>query len=140
MNSPILQTASKYILPLMIVFSLFLLLRGHNLPGGGFTGGLTAAAAYTLFAIAHGVEEAKRLLRVEPLYLIASGLSVAILSGLVAWAMGDTFMTGQWSKASYPIIGKLGTPLIFDFGVYFVVIGIVLKIIFTLGEEELTEG
>lgn len=136
MKSTILQTATTYIMPLLLLFSFFLLLRGHNEPGGGFTGGLVAATAYSLYAIAFGVEEARKLLRAEPIKLIALGLLIALLSGVWAMVNGEIFMTGYWTKLEFPIIGKIGTPFIFDIGVYFVVLGIALKIIFTLSEEE----
>lgn len=136
MLSIILSTASRYLLPLMLIFSFFLLLRGHNEPGGGFVGGLVAAAAYALYLIANGLEEAKKLLKVEPIKLIAVGLFIAFASGLMSILSGRDFMTGIWVKNEFPVIGKVGTPLLFDLGVYFLVLGIVLKIIFSLADED----
>lgn len=136
MFSIILSTASKYLLPLMLIFSFFLLLRGHNEPGGGFVGGLVAAAAYALYLIANGIEEAKKLLRAEPIKLIALGLFLALISAFIPVFIGQDFMTGVWIENKFPVIGKVGTPLLFDLGVYFLVIGIVLKIIFSLAEED----
>ena len=92
-NSLILATTVKYIIPLLLIFSFFLLLRGHNEPGGGFAGGLVAAAAYALYAIANGVKEAERFLRTEPLKLITIGLITAILSALFPLFSGKHFMT-----------------------------------------------
>ncbi|MBT8379399.1 MAG: Na+/H+ antiporter subunit B [Ignavibacteria bacterium] len=136
MFSIILSTASRYLLPLMLIFSFFLFLRGHNEPGGGFVGGLVAAAAYALYLIANGIEEAKLLLRAEPIKLIALGLFFAIVSTFLSLMTGQDFMTGIWAKNEFPVIGKVGTPLLFDLGVYFLVLGIVLKIIFSLAEED----
>lgn len=136
MVSIILATASRYLLPLMLIFSFFLLLRGHNEPGGGFVGGLMAAAAYSLYMIANGVDEAKKLLRTEPIKLIAVGLFFALLSGFISVINGQNFMTGVWSSDEFPVVGKLGTPLLFDLGVYFLVLGITLKIVFSLAEED----
>ena len=136
MFSIILSTASRYLLPLMLIFSFFLLLRGHNEPGGGFVGGLVAAAAYALYLIANGVEEAKKLLKAEPIKLIAIGLLLAIISAFISVITGQDFMTGLWAKNEFPVIGKVGTPLLFDLGVYFLVLGIVTKIIFSLAEED----
>lgn len=136
MVSVILATASRYLLPLMLIFSFFLLLRGHNEPGGGFVGGLMAAAAYSLYLVANGVEEAKKLLRTDMLNLIALGLFFAIVSGFISVAYGQNFMTGVWLKEELPVLGKVGTPLLFDLGVYFLVFGITLKIIFHLAEED----
>jgi multicomponent Na+:H+ antiporter subunit B len=136
MFSVILSTASRYLLPLLLIFSFFLLLRGHNEPGGGFVGGLVAAAAYALFFIANGVQEAEKLLKAEPIKIIAVGLVVAIISALPSVFAGKNFMSGLWFDTNFPVIGKIGTPLLFDVGVYLVVLGISLKIIFSLAEED----
>jgi multicomponent Na+:H+ antiporter subunit B len=135
MSSLILSTATRYLLPLLLLFSLFLLTRGHNEPGGGFVGGLVAAAAFALYAIADGVALARQTLRLQPTSLIGLGLLLAVVSGLVALLTGQPFMTGLWSTRSVPVLGKLGTPLLFDVGVYFTVIGVILLIIFSLMEE-----
>lgn len=136
MKSVILQTATKYLMPLLLIFSFFLLLRGHYEPGGGFVGGLVAASAYALYAIAFGVKESQKLIGNEPIYLIATGLLVSLLSTLPSIFVGEVFMTGLWMKQEIPIIGKIGTPLFFDIGVYILVLGISTKIIFALLEEE----
>ncbi len=136
MFSIILSTASRYLLPLMLIFSFFLLLRGHNEPGGGFVGGLVAAAAYALYLIANGVDEAKKLLKAEPIKLMALGLLLAVISAFISLFTGQDFMTAVWAKNEFPVIGKVGTPLLFDLGVYFLVLGIVTKIIFSLAEED----
>lgn len=135
MGSIILYLAARYLMPLLMVFSVFLLIRGHNEIGGGFVGGLVAAAAFILYAIANNVQEARRILRVQPRVLIAAGLLVSLSSGLIGWLSGKPFMTGLWLKDPLPVIGKIGTPLMFDAGVYLVVIGVTLLIIFTLAEE-----
>lgn len=135
MGSIILYLAARYLMPLLMVFSVFLLIRGHNEIGGGFVGGLVAAAAFILYAIANNVQEGRRILRVQPRVLIAAGLLMSLSSGLAGWLSGKPFMTGLWLKDPLPVIGKIGTPLMFDVGVYLVVIGITLLIIFTLAEE-----
>ncbi|ABL00813.1 Na+/H+ antiporter subunit B [Pelobacter propionicus] len=135
MYSLILATAIRILLPLMLLFSLFLLLRGHNEPGGGFAGGLVAAAAFALYSLAHGEQEGRRLLRVDPLRLVATGLLMALASGLLSLPMGLPFLTAAWSSVPVPGIGHVGTPLLFDAGVYVLVVGIALLIIFTLMEE-----
>jgi multicomponent Na+:H+ antiporter subunit B len=135
-NSLILATTVKYIIPLLLIFSFFLLLRGHNEPGGGFSGGLVAAAAYALYAIANGVRQAEYFLRIEPLKLISYGLLLALFTALFPLIIGEPFMTGVWLENTIPVLGKLGTPLIFDIGVYLLVLGISTKIIFSLAQEE----
>lgn len=136
MNSLVLRTATRYLLPLLLLFSIFVLLRGHNEPGGGFVGGLVAASAFALYAIAFEVEHARQLLPISPRRLIGLGLLIAVLSGLIGVLLGDPFMTAQWDNRPLPVVGKLGTPLLFDIGVYLTVIGVVLTIIFALAEEE----
>lgn len=131
-TSVILKTGTRYLLPLLILFALFLLVRGHNEPGGGFVAGLVTAAALALYAMTVGVDEASRLLRVEPIHLIAAGLATALSSGLLALMNAQPYMTGIWHGASIPLLGKFGTPFLFDVGVYLVVTGIVVKILFTL--------
>lgn len=135
MISLILSTAARYLLPLLLLFSFFLLLRGHNSPGGGFIGGLVAAAAFALYAVANGAAEARKILSAEPRVLIGFGLSVALASGLLPLFLGLPFMTGLWLPNELPALGKIGTPVLFDLGVYFVVIGVTLLIIFSLMED-----
>ena len=136
MDSVVLRTAIRYLLPLLLLFSVFALLRGHNEPGGGFVGGLVASSAFALYAIAYDVEHARQLLPGSPRRLIGLGLLVAALSGMIGVLAGEPFMTAQWDNRPIPVIGKLGTPLLFDIGVYLTVIGVVLTIIFALAEEE----
>ena len=135
MRSLILQTATRFMLVLLVLFSVFVLLRGHNEPGGGFIGGLLAAAALALYQLAYGVDCARRLLRVDPRTLTGAGLLIAAASGCVALLVGRPFLTGLWLKWPIPGIGNLSTILVFDVGVYLVVIGVTLLILFTLGEE-----
>lgn len=126
---PVLVHAARRMTPLLLLASLWMLLRGHHEPGGGFVGGLLAAAALTLVAVVRSVEEARRILRVDPGVLAAGGLSVALASGLVGLASGGVLLEGRWW-------GVVGTPLVFDIGVYFVVIGVVAQILWTLLDEE----
>ena len=136
MDSVVLRTATRYLLPLLLLFSIFAMLRGHNEPGGGFVGGLVAATAFALYAISYGVASARELLQVSPRRLIGVGLLIAASSGLIGMAWGDPFMTARWDTREIPVVGKLGTPLLFDIGVYLVVIGVTLTIIFALIEAE----
>jgi multicomponent Na+:H+ antiporter subunit A len=131
LTSAIFRTAARILMPLLVLFAVFLLLRGHNEPGGGFVGGLVAASAFALYAIAFGVERARRALLVRPLTLLGSGLLIALASGLPAALRGQPFLTAQWT--SIPV--AVGTPVVFDIGVFLVVAGVVLMMIFTLAEE-----
>ena len=133
----ILIQASRILFPTLLVLSLIVLYRGHNLPGGGFIGGLMAATAFILMGISRSMEQAKRGLRIDPVVLMAVGLLVALVSGLPGILAGAPFMTGQWLPGfSLPLIGKvhLGTPLVFDVGVYLVVIGFTLHTTFSLAQ------
>lgn len=134
--SLILRTGTRYITPFILLLSVFLLLRGHYETGGGFAGGLVAAAGFVLFAFAYGLPQAQQVLRVDPSIFIGLGLLIALISGFIGFFAGQPFLTGVWLPNEVPAIGKLGTPLLFDIGVYLVVLGIVLKIIFSLAEEE----
>lgn len=136
-KSLILRTASRYLLPLILLFAVFIFLRGHSAPGGGFVGGLMASAAFALYAIAFGVEETRRLLIVQPQMLIGSGLLLAVSSALIApLFLQRPFMTAVWGQREFPAVGLLNTPLMFDAGVTLTVLGVVLLIIFTLMDEK----
>ena len=132
MNTMILRETTRGLVPLILVFSVFLLLRGHDQPGGGFVGGLVASIAFSLYAFVCGPQAARGLLRADPRAVGAVGLAAAIASGFVGSIREDApFLTGQWGA-----VGGLsiGTPVIFDVGVYLVVIGVVLT--FVLGIKE----
>jgi len=127
----ILNAAARLLLPLQLLFSLFLLLRGHDEPGGGFIAGLVAAAAFALYLFAFGRRPLSRMLAVSPRDLVAMGLLLGVGSTLPAWWVGEPFFTAQWW--TIPIIDfKASTVLIFDIGVYLVVVGSVLTAITAL--------
>jgi multicomponent Na+:H+ antiporter subunit B len=136
MDSLILRSAARLLLPLLLLFSIFLLLRGHNEPGGGFSGGLVAAAAFALLTIATDVPTTRRTLRMSPRIFIGAGLLVAVASGAIGLIGGGAFLTGLWAELPLPGGATLavGTPLLFDVGVYLVVIGVVLTIVLSLME------
>ncbi|MGV3527396.1 MAG: Na+/H+ antiporter subunit B [Flavisolibacter sp.] len=134
MKTIILKTAANYLLPLLMLFSIFILLRGHYYPGGGFVGGLVAAIAIVLHAFAHGLQTTQKFLQYHPASLVPIGLSISVGSSLLSMVLGGGFMKGIWLKNPLPVIGSVGTPLFFDIGVYIVVIGITLTILFTISE------
>lgn len=137
MNSFVLRVTTRYLLPLLLLFSVFLFLRGHNEPGGGFVAGLIAAAGFTLYAIAFGAGPARRVLPIDPLGLTGIGLALALLSGLTGVFFGRAFLTGLWFRLPVPMAAPLevGTSALFDLGVFLTVAGVVLTIIFALEEE-----
>jgi multicomponent Na+:H+ antiporter subunit B len=138
MTTPILQSAARVLVALMLVFSLYVLVRGHNEPGGGFIGGLVAAAAYSLLAVSHGVAVARRALHLAPQRVAALGVAAALVSGLIAALFGQAPFTGLWLLLGTDGGGKgipLSTVLLFDVGVWLVVLGAVLTLVFALEEE-----
>ncbi|SES33559.1 multisubunit sodium/proton antiporter, MrpB subunit [Vreelandella subterranea] len=135
----ILNTAARFLMPLQLMFSVFLLLRGHDEPGGGFIAGLVAAGAFTLYLFAFGVSATRELLRmVDPRDLIGVGLLFGMVSVLPAWFMGQPFLTAQWW--TIPVIDfKASTPLIFDVGVFLAVLGSVMGMVMALMEADKDE-
>jgi multicomponent Na+:H+ antiporter subunit A len=130
MPSVVLQTGARLLLALLVLASLFMLWRGHNEPGGGFIGGLFAASAVVLYLLAFRQTATEALLRVHPRTGLAVGLAVAVVSGLVGTVLaGAPFLTGQWTSLGAV---KLGTPLLFDVGVFLVVVGFTLTIVLAL--------
>lgn len=140
MTSLILRTATRFMLPLLLLFSIFLLLRGHDEPGGGFTGGLVGASAFTLYALAFGVPAAREAMRIDPRSLVGVGLLISLVTGTLPLFRGKPFLTyrDSWGELYLSGLGKidLGTPLFFDVGVFLVVFGVTLSIVFPLAEEE----
>jgi multicomponent Na+:H+ antiporter subunit B len=122
---------------LLLVFSVFMLLRGHNEPGGGFIGGLIGATGFVVYAIAIGTQSARRALRVKPENLAMIGLGIALFAGVMAIAFGDGFFTGQWLFLGATETEKglpISSVLVFDVGVYLVVMGSILTLVFALEE------
>ncbi|NTS42978.1 Na+/H+ antiporter subunit B [Flavisolibacter sp. BT320] len=129
------RTAATFLLPLLLLFSIFILLRGHYLPGGGFVGGIIASIAFVLHAFAFGLRNTRKLLRVQPMRLMPAGLALAVFSAILPVFKGLPIMTGLWLSDPLPVIGLVGSALLFDLGVYIVVLGVALTIIFTISES-----
>lgn len=134
MRSIIIKSASNYLLPLLLLFAVFILLRGHYQPGGGFVGGLITSVAFVLHSFAHGLEKTRAFLKYHPGVVVPVGLAIALFSGLAPMFVGQPFMKGLWFKDPFPVMGLVGTPLFFDIGVFLVVIGVTLTILFTISE------
>lgn len=131
MNSIILRTAVRFVTPIMLLFAALLLVRGHNEPGGGFIGGLIAATGLIVQTITAGPGAARRLVHMPPSVLIAAGLLVALLSALPGFFLHGTLFASVWIHALH-----VGTPLLFDVGVFMVVIGTVLIVIEAFAEGD----
>lgn len=134
MNSVILQLASPYVRSLLVFFSLIALLRGHNYPGGGFIGGLLAALAIVFYSFALDWYQVQKKLKVKPETYIALGLAFVLSSFLPSLFQSEVLMKGVWVSIPMGILGKLelGSPLLFDTGVFMGVIGVTLLFFFTL--------
>jgi len=132
----VLSQSGRILFPWLIVLSLIVLYRGHNLPGGGFIGGLLCAAAFILVGLGDGMDAARRRLYLRPVTVLGIGLGVAVLSGLPGlFSDKHSYFVDQWlPDFTLPLLGDMhiGTPLIFDVGVFIVVVGFVLHSVFSL--------
>jgi len=136
-STVIFRTIAPYLSSIMVLFSIFVLLRGHNEPGGGFIGGLIAASAFAIYGIACGVQPVRRALFFHPMSLAAFGLVLAALAGMPSLLAGVPFLTGLWATPN--VLGieiTVSTPMVFDIGVYFVVVGAITTIALALEERE----
>lgn len=137
MRTLIFRTAAPYLTTLMLMFSVFVLLRGHNEPGGGFIGGLIAASAFAIYGIAFGVPAVRRALYFHPMSVAGAGLLLAALSGWFSLAFGVPFLTGLWASPSLLGVSvDISTVMTFDIGVYLVVVGAITSIALALEERE----
>lgn len=137
MRTIIFRFIAPYLASLMVLFSIFVLLRGHNEAGGGFIGGLIAASAFGIYGIACGVEPVRRAMYFHPLTLAGAGLMMAVLSGVASFLFSVPFLTGLWAFPQ--ILGSevaISSPLFFDIGVYLVVVGAISSIALALEEKE----
>lgn len=139
MRSLILAAATRVVFPLLLLFSVFLLFRGHNEPGGGFVGGLVFATAIILQYIVGGTLWVESRLRIHPLYWIAVGLLCAAAAGIVAGLAGEPFLASQAWHASLPLLGEihLSTVLLFDLGVYLLVVGATVLMLVAIAHQSL---
>jgi len=134
MNNLILRVAGRAVLPMALAFSLYLLWRGHNEPGGGFVGGLIGAAGFTVYGLPRGRTRLLAVLRWPPAGIAGCGLLLALFSGIPGLASGTPFLTHQWLTWDNGF--ALGTALAFDVGVYLAVLGSVCAFVsFYLAEE-----
>ena len=120
-----LRLLNRILTPVLLLLALYLLLRGHNLPGGGFIAGLMAAAAFQLQILSRGHDRVRRAIGPYLNSGIGLGLAVAICSG-IAGLLEGTFFKGVWFEMRLPLLGLLdvGTPILFDLGVFLVVVSV----------------
>ena len=132
MKSVILKTAARLMVGLILVFAVYLLLRGHHEPGGGFAAALVASTAFALLAITEGPQPVRHAIRLTPATIATIGLTIAAAAGLPALASSRPFFTGIWWH--WGNLG-IGTPMIFDIGVFLAVLGAILAILLALEEN-----
>ncbi|MGM0533130.1 MAG: monovalent cation/H+ antiporter subunit A [Campylobacterota bacterium] len=139
-HPPIMQTLTRLILPLMLMVAVYIFLRGHNLPGGGFIAGLIASVALIVQYLANGIEWTKQRLRFDKHNLIAYGLLIAVVTGIVSMLLGYPFLTSAFTHVHWPIVGdfELASAIAFDLGVFLVVVGSTVMILVQLGKLSLT--
>ena len=131
----IMASFTRLLLPLAILVSMYILLRGHNLPGGGFIAGLITAVALVMQYLANGVTWTQKRIPVNMHSVTGIGLLIATTTGLASWIFGYPFLTSTFSHIHWPVIGEfeLASAMAFDLGVYLVVVGATLLILVYLG-------
>jgi multicomponent Na+:H+ antiporter subunit B len=137
-RSYIFTAVGRFAFFIINVFAIYLFFRGHDLPGGGFIAGLASATSLILLSLAIGIEEMSRIMRVDPVRIASLGMLIAIGSGAAPMLFDYPFLTQfNWHLHDVPLFGDLhvGMPMVFDLGVYLVVIGICCKIIFVLTQS-----
>lgn len=131
-----LTVAARFLSPLFLLISVMLLLRGHNEPGGGFSGGLVAASALAMQMLAFGEQRMKEALKVDPRALAGFGLVLSLVTAFLPTFFGKPVFTGMWTEFSSQLgTMKLGTPLLFDVGVFLVVVGVTVSLLEDLHTE-----
>ena len=129
----------RWMFPAIIMLSAYLFLRGHDLPGGGFAAGITLAIAFLLQYLGTNVSEVEDRLRILPVRWMGLGLLVAALTGIGAFLFGYPFLTSYARYLELPLIGRVpfATALVFDLGVYLLVVGATVLILVAIAHQSL---
>jgi multicomponent K+:H+ antiporter subunit A len=129
----------RWLFPVIVTLALFLLLRGHDLPGGGFIAGVTMAIGFILQYLAGGTRWVEDRLRIRPVYWIGIGLSLALLTGAGAWAFGAPFLTSHFQYLELPLLGRVpvATAMLFDFGVFVLVVGATVLVLVAIAHQSI---
>ncbi|MBT2134470.1 monovalent cation/H+ antiporter subunit A [Croceibacterium sp. LX-88] len=133
------RTIMEWLFPAIIVLAFYLLMRGHDLPGGGFAAGVTMSIALILQYLASGTRRVEDRLRVHPLRWMGSGLLLAVVTGLGAWWFDYPFLTSWFRYVDLPLLGEvpLATALLFDIGVFLLVIGAIALILVAIAHQSI---
>lgn len=137
MRSLVLETSVDLVLHAVLATSLFFLFSGHNAPGGGFIGGLVAGTAFVLRYLVSSGEDVLALVRVRPSTVLGAGLLTCLLAAVTPWLLGGQVLESAYTYLHLPLLGELplASVLVFDTGVYLVVVGTVLVLLSTLGAQ-----
>jgi multisubunit Na+/H+ antiporter MnhB subunit len=136
-RSELMDTTARGLFHITLLISVWMAFRGHNAPGGGFIGGLVAASAFVMVYLARGADALRQAVRLAPSTLIGAGLITSVITALVPVILGEQLLESDLIPFTVPVIGdvKLATSVIFDLGVYLLVVGVVLLVISELGAE-----
>ncbi|AVK85794.1 Na(+)/H(+) antiporter subunit B [Lysinibacillus sp. B2A1] len=137
-NDVIIQFTAKIVFFIIFFFSIHIFLAGHYTPGGGFVGGLLTSSAVVLLVLAFDLNTVRHVLPINYTYLTAIGLLLALATAAFPMFVGKPFFTHFFDYFNLPLLGKqsLHTAMLFDSGVYLVVVGVTMTIIQTIGEDE----
>lgn len=138
-NNMMLQTFMKLIAVVVFTFSIYIFLAGHNAPGGGFVGGLMTASAIVVLYLVFDLKTISKMIPINFITLIGVGLLFGAFTGVISMIFGFPFLTQFFEYFTFPIFGEveLTTALVFDLGVYLVVVGAALTIITTIAEDDI---
>ncbi|MEX0652937.1 MAG: MnhB domain-containing protein [Phycisphaeraceae bacterium] len=137
MSSLILRTSMALIMPLALLFALFMAIKGHNAPGGGFIGGLIAAVALALYRMTYGAQAFRDLVPVHPRTVMAAGMALAVATAVAPLLAGLPLLHSYLADIPLPGVGPVhfASALFFDAGVFLVVVGVSVGMIVRLSEE-----
>ncbi|MFK7815419.1 MAG: monovalent cation/H+ antiporter subunit A [Gammaproteobacteria bacterium] len=132
----IMQTLTRLVFPLMLMVAVFIFIRGHNLPGGGFIAGLIAAVALIVQYLANGISWTAARLKIDMHWVVGLGLLLATVTGLVSMGLGYPFLTTTFTYLTWPVVGKfeVASAIAFDLGVFLVVVGATVMSLVQLGK------
>ena len=139
-GSIIFTITAKWMFFFLNAFSIYLLLRGHNMPGGGFIAGIVSAISVIILTLALGLEEIHRIIRIDMAWISFAGLSISAATGIASLILGKPFLEHHHAYINLPVMGTLGigSTLAFDLGVMLTVVGVTCKILFVVAKS--TEG
>lgn len=135
MRTTILQVTTRILIPIFFVYSLYLLFRGHDSPGGGFIAALVVSIGLVFHMIAFGVSNTQRIYRIDTMKFIAIGLLLSFIAATLPMLMGKGFFQAIWTNVKIIGLGTISSVMLFDIGVYLTVVGAILKIAFAIFKE-----